>query len=123
MRRVSKKQDERNKQKAGETEKLHQLFRQIWDEREDEQGNCYCFETGRAMHGSVYRSNTACYDHVLEKGKAAYPQYKMTKKNIIIIMPAVHQQKSRNIDKTPKIKEYREYLLSLHREGKLKDDE
>jgi len=122
MKKISEKQKERNKIKAGETETLHQLFRNIWDEREDEEGYCYCFETGRAMHGSIYRSSTTCYDHVLEKSESAYPQYKFTKKNIIIVMPNVHQQKGKNIDKTPKIKEYRQILLSLHKEGKLNDE-
>lgn len=122
MKRISEKQKERNKIKAGETEKLHQLFKEIWDEKEDEEGCCYCFETGARMHGSTYRSNSACYDHVLEKSESAYPEYKFTKKNIIIVMPKVHQQKGKSIDYTPKIKEYREHLLSLHNEGKLNDE-
>ena len=120
MRRVSKKQEERNKEKASETEKLHQLFKSIWDEREDESGCCYCFETGAPMHGSIYRSNSACYDHILEKSR--YSQYKFTKKNIVIVLPNIHQQKGRNIDKTPKMKEYREELLNLHQQGKLNDE-
>lgn len=119
MRKVSEKQKERNKNKADETKEMHTLFREIWDEREDEEGYCYCFETGRAMHGSTYRGNTCCYDHVLEKGKGAYPEYAKTKENIIIIHPDVHHQKGRDIDKCPRIKEYREKLLSLHQEGKL----
>ncbi len=119
MKKISDKQKERNKEKAKEVEAMHALFKEIWDEREDEEGYCYCFETGRAMHGTKFRSNSCCYDHVLEKGKQAYPQYKMVKKNIIIVHPEVHAQKGNNISKCPKIKEYREYLLSLHIEGGL----
>jgi len=104
-----------------ETEKLHAFFRNIWDEREDEEGYCYCYETGRPMHGSQFRSNSAVYDHVLEKNTRAYPQYKFTKKNIIIVHPEIHQQKNQSIENTPKIKAYMEHLLSLHYDGKLKD--
>lgn len=119
MRKISEKQKERNENKAKETKEMHQFFREIWDEREDEGGYCYCFETGRAMHGSTYRSDTRCYDHVLEKGKASYPEYRMVKENIVIIHPNVHAQKGVNIDKCPKLKAYREKLLALHIEGKL----
>ncbi len=119
MRKISEKQKNRNKDKAEKTKQLHALFREIWDEREDEVGNCYCYESGRALPGYVFRGNTCCYDHVLEKNKAAYPQYAMVKKNIIIVHPDVHQQKGKDIDKCPKIKEYRDYLLTLHENGEL----
>jgi hypothetical protein len=121
MRRVSPKKREANKLKAEETQRMHNWFREIWDEREDEEGYCYCFETGTPMHGSRYRSNTCCYDHVLEKTDSQYPEYKFVKKNIVIILPEVHTLKGSNIDKTPKIKEYRDYLLSLHYSDDLKD--
>lgn len=119
MKRVSDKQKERNKNKANEAKEIHALFREIWDEREDEEGYCYCFETGRALHGSTYRGNTCCYDHVLEKGQGAYPQYKAVKKNIVILHPDVHTQKGVDIDKCPKLKAYKEELLLLHAEGEL----
>lgn len=121
IKRVSEKQREKNKKKAKETEEMHQFFKAIWDEREDESGYCYCFETGRALPGNQFRSNTCCYDHVLEKNERAYPQYRMVKKNIIIVHPDVHTMKTNNIDKTPRIKKYREKLLSLHYENNLKD--
>ncbi len=121
IKKISEKQKLRNKDKAKEAKKLHDLFREIWDEREDEGGFCYCYETGTPMHGSTYRNNTLCYDHVLEKGKKSYPEYKFLKRNILIILPEVHMLKGRNIDKCPKIKEYRNYLLSLHKKGELKD--
>lgn len=121
IRKVSDKQRLRNEQKSNETKEMHNLFREIWDEREDETGFCYCFETGIPMHGSTYRGNTCCYDHVLEKGENSYPEYKMVKRNIVIIHPDVHTLKTHNIDKCPKIKAYRELLLSLHAEGELYD--
>lgn len=115
MGRNTKEQTDKQK----ETEKLHDWFREIWDEREDESGYCYCFETGRPMHGSQYRSNSCVYDHVLEKGK--YKQYKYVKKNIVIILPEVHFQKSKDVDKTPRIKKYRNKLLKLHQDNTLRD--
>lgn len=115
------KQKDTKSSKHVETEKLHAFFRSIWDEQEDADGYCYCFETGKPMHGSKFRSNSACYDHILEKNRRAYPQYKYVKRNIRIIHPDTHHLKNQNINLTPKIKAYREYLLSLHEENKLKD--
>lgn len=119
IRKVSEKQKERNVNKAAETLAMQRLFREIWDSEEDELGYCYCFESGKPMHYSEFRNNSCVYDHVLEKGKGSYPQYRMLKKNIIIIHPDIHTLKGRDIDKTPKIKKYREYLLSLHIKGEL----
>lgn len=121
IRKVSEKQKERNAKKVEATKSLHILFGEIWDEREDEAGNCYCFESGRILPGYKYRGNTCCYDHVLEKNDQAYPEYAMVKKNIIIVDPLIHQQKGIDIDKCPKIKVYRDYLLSLHEKDELKD--
>lgn len=120
MRRVSEKQKKRNEEGARLTEALYKIFKELWDEQEDELGNCYCFESGRTLPGYLYRGNSACYHHVLEKGKMSYPEYAQVKKNIIIIHPEIHQQTGRNIDLTPKIKEYREHLLSLHYKNELK---
>jgi hypothetical protein len=119
LRRISEKRKEKLKQKTEDTQRMHQLFREIWDEREDEEGYCFCYETGQRMHGSTFRSNTCVYDHVLEKSQ--WPEYKFCKKNIIIVHPDVHTLKGINIDNVPKIKEYQEYLLSLHYQNKLED--
>lgn len=102
-------------------EKMHKWFREIWDEREDEEGFCFCFETGRRLDPKYYRSNTACYDHVLEQGKTKFPQYAFLKKNIVILHPDIHTLRHSNIDKTPKVKEYRAKMLSLHYENKLEE--
>lgn len=117
LRRVSEKQKEKNRVKAQETGELHQLMREIWDEREDEAGFCYCFETGQPLDGVKYRSNTCCYDHVLEK--SVYPQYKMVKRNIVILHPDVHTLKTGDVEKTPKVKAYRDKLLELHNQNNL----
>lgn len=102
---------------------MHEWFRQIWDEREDEDGIIYCFETGYPMERGLFRGNTCCYHHVLEKEDSKFPQYKMVKKNIVIILPDRHTQVHTDIDKTPRVKAYREELLNLHYENKLKDEE
>lgn len=100
-------------------EEVHQLFKKIWDEQEDDEGNCYCFETGRTLYWRSYRNTSNCYHHVLEQGKTKFPQYKKIKKNIIIIHPDIHLMVHQDIDKTPNIKEYRKYLLSLHYKNEL----
>lgn len=123
MNKISEKQKERKIKEKEKTENLHRLFREIWDEQEDEQGFCYCFETGKPLHGSIYRSNTGCYHHILEKGIKSYPEYTNNKQNIVIVCPQIHQQTHKSIEKVPKIKAYREQLLSLHKEGKLEKDE
>lgn len=112
-----------NKNRTPEdTAKMNQFFLDLWDERQDADGNCYCFETDRRMPRSVYREITACYDHVLEKNQNAYPQYAYVKRNIIIVLPSVHAQKGMMLDHVPKIKAYREELLTLHRAGALNDE-
>jgi hypothetical protein len=96
--------------------KMNQMFLEIWDERQDKNGNCFCFETGARMNRDYYRE-LSCYDHVLEKEN--YPEYKLLKKNIVILLPSVHSQKGTNIELTPKVKEYRTQLLELHKKGEL----
>lgn len=108
--RINEKQDKKE---------IQQIFKEIWDGREDEQGNCYCFETGRTLHGYTYRNSTNCYHHVLEQGKTKYPEYAKTKRNIIIIHPDVHLDVHQDIDKCPNIKKYKEFLLSLHYKNEL----
>lgn len=97
------------------SQEMDSFFREIWDEREDEVGYCYCYETGQPMHGSKFRSNRCCYDHILEK--SVYPQYKFLKKNIVILHPEVHAAKGSGV--TPKLNKLREKMLSLHNENKL----
>lgn len=87
---------------------MFDLFREIWDEREDEEGYCYCYETGDPMHGSRFRNNSCCYHHLLPKGK--YPEYALVKKNIVILHPDIHTLLESNIDKCPKTKKLMERI-------------
>lgn len=123
LKKVSDIQKERNNRRAEKTKEMHSLFKAIWDEREDEQGNIYCFETGIILPGYLYRSRTDCYHHVLEKGEGSYPQYWKTKENIIIIHPEVHAKVGTSVDKCPRIKEYREKLLEMHYKNLLKKND
>lgn len=82
---------------------MHDFFRNVWDSREDENGDCYCYETGQQLPGYIYRSNTCCYHHILPKGK--YPEYSLDEQNIVILHPDVHTQVESNIDKCPRVKE------------------
>ena len=90
------------------------LFLQIWDKTEDFEGYCYCFETGKKMHRSLYRNNSCCYHHVLEKGREKYRKYKMEEWNIVIVLPEVHNQIHSNINKTPRIKLLTEELQAKY---------
>lgn len=119
LRKISKKQAVKNKVKALRTSEMHEWFRELWDEREDEEGYIRCFESGRPLHGRIYRSNTCCYDHVLEK--SVYPQYAMNKKNIVIIHPDIHTVRHKDLDNCPRIKKLRMELLELHAQNKLEE--
>jgi hypothetical protein len=88
--------------KKSETEKLHKWFLDIWDMTEDASGYCFCYETHEPMHRSIYRDNSCCYHHLLEKSK--YPQYALEEWNLVIVLPRIHSQVHSNIDKTPRIK-------------------
>lgn len=114
---MTEKQKKKKEEKALETKELHEWFKTLWKEREDENGWIRCFETDVLMHRDDYMENISVYDHVLEKNR--WPEYKFLPENIVIIRPHVHNQKGINIDKTPRIKEYREKLLNLHYENKL----
>lgn len=108
--------------KREQTEKRHKMFLQIWDEREEQDGDfkfVTCFETGVRLSRTTYRKNTACYSHILAKSK--YPQYDLVKKNVVIVHPDAHGQYENNRDKAPKQNQLRNELLQLHYLGNLKD--
>lgn len=97
------------------TELQMKTFLEIWDDRCDDNGNNYCFETGRLLKQEYFRNNSSCYHHCLFKEK--YPEYRFLKENVVILHPDVHAQVHVDIDKTPKTKKYtlelRNKLLSL----------
>ena len=96
---------------------LHNFFLRIWDDREDDRGIVYCFETGIEMRRKMYRTNTACYSHILPK--EMYPEYAYKEWNLKIVLPDSHMQYSIYPEKTPK--QFAEYqkLLNLHKKGEL----
>jgi len=96
---------------------LHKWFLKVWDEREDDNGNIYCFETGQKMNRKYYRENTAVYSHILPKH--LFEKYKMEKWNVKIVMPEAHHQFSIDPEKAPKQYELYKKLLDLHNKGKL----
>lgn len=110
MKKLSNLQKKKNEEKARLKKEMFEMFLKIWDEREDENGNCYCFETGQVLPGYKYRGLSTVYHHVLEK--SIYPEHTLNPENIVIISPDVHQEVHRSIEFTKKIKAYREKLLS-----------
>lgn len=109
IKKVSEKKKIEKAQEKIETKKLHEWFLKIWDKTEDANGYCYCYETHTPMHRSIFRTNTCCYHHPLEKSK--YPQFAMQEWNILIVLPDVHSQTHSNSDKTPRIKNYTSEFL------------
>jgi len=81
---------------------MDEFFKTVWDQREDENGNCVCYETGRELPFS-YRQNRCCYHHVLPK--SVYPKYKFERWNIVILHPDVHTKVEGNLDLCPKVKQ------------------
>lgn len=86
---------------------MDEFFKSIWDKREDENGSCYCFETGRELPVS-FRNNRCCYHHVL--AKSPYPEFKFKEWNIVILDPEIHTRVEGNIDLCPKVKTLTEKL-------------
>lgn len=92
---------------ALDIKRLHKLYRDIWDSREDECGNCVCYETGRELPFS-FRQNTCCYHHVLPKNR--YPEYAYEPWNIVILHPEIHELLEKNLERAPKVKELTQKL-------------
>ena len=111
---ITTKQKEKNVAKKEKTKVLHQFFLDLWDERADKNGCIRCFETDIYMSPTIYRENSCCYHHILEKSNPNYKQYVLEKWNIVIILPDVHNQVHANIEFTPKIKKLTEKLKSKY---------
>lgn len=82
---------------------MHKFFKEVWDKREDENGDCYCYETGRQLPVSHFRQNSCCYHHIIPKNK--YPEFAFEEWNIVILHPDIHTQVEMDIDKCPRVKE------------------
>jgi len=93
-------------EKQQKTMLLHAFFKQVWDDRENDQGICYCASTGKELKGTHYRSLTTCFHHMYPKNK--YPELAMDENNIVILHPDVHTEVEHDEDKHPKIKKLKE---------------
>ena len=91
--------------------RLTEFFCCCWDDREDDAGAVYCFETGQRMSRGRYRLNSAVYSHILPK--ETFPEYKFEKWNVKIVLPEAHHQFSINPEKAPK--QYKLYLEFLEK--------
>ena len=105
----SAKQKLKDVDKAKRTKELHQWFLELWDKRKQKDELGYfvkCYETGKKLYESYYKFNTCCYHHLIEK--STHPEYEFEEENLVIIHPDIHTLTHNNIDKTPKLKEFRE---------------
>jgi len=92
--------------------KMREFFLSLWDKNEV---NDYviCFETGRKLHRDIYRTNSCCYSHILEKEN--YPEFKYEEWNVRIVHPEAHENyTNRNDKKAPKQIKLREELLKKY---------
>lgn len=104
-------------EKQAEAVKQLTFFIDLWLERCDDDGNCFCYETGEKLLGDYLIDNSCCYHHILPKEK--YPEYKYSKENVVILEPSVHTQVHTDMDKTPKVKELTYLLKQKHKDGSI----
>ena len=89
---------------TGKYSNMMDFFMDVWDERCDKNGWCYCFETGARL-GPNYRNNPSVYHHILPKSDPRFKNYVFFRENICILTPEVHNSVHTNIDSCPKVKE------------------
>jgi hypothetical protein len=87
------------------TKEMQQFFMTIWNSLPPYRKRCY--ETGEALKNPPL---STYFHHVLPKSK--YPEYRLCDWNIVLLKPEVHEQAELNINKTPKVKEYKQRLLN-----------
>jgi len=86
------------------------MFKEIWDERLHS-----CYETGE---GLGEEPKTIYFHHVLPKLK--YPQYAISKWNIVLLSWLAHDQCEIDLDRSPKVKALYLDLLEKHHNFELK---
>ena len=74
----------------------------LFDQRKDENNNCYCFECDKKLNEVTYKSNLICYSHLLSK--VQYPEHMGNPDNIVIVCPDCHNIFS--LDAKKAIKQY-----------------
>jgi 5-methylcytosine-specific restriction endonuclease McrA len=72
----------------------------LFDQRKDENNNCYCFECNKTLNEVTYKSNLICYSHLLSK--ALYPEHMGNPNNIVIVCPDCHNIFSLDAEKAIK---------------------
>lgn len=104
--RISKKKQKTLPELKKISEKDKLFYQEIWEERPH-----VCFETGEYLGEEPF---TLFFHHVLAKGARAYKQFRHYKWNIVLVNRQTHSQVELNIDKCPKIKQYREQIIKQH---------
>jgi hypothetical protein len=110
IKKVSAKKAKQNREDAKITKRDHEVYREIWEEREH-----IDFETGKFIPGA--EPLTLYFHHVLPKRDekdGGYPQFRHCKWNIILVTWETHTKAETNIDLVPKIKAYRDELLKIY---------
>lgn len=100
IKKISEKGLIKKEKKKEYTQKQWELFMEIWAERPH-----ICFETGVKIYGEPL---STMFHHCIYK--SVRPDLALVKENIVLITPDVHQTTHIDINKTPKIKAYTEYL-------------
>jgi hypothetical protein len=106
VKKISKKKQKGLGELKLQTEKDRAFYLEIWEEREH-----VCFESGEPLGNEPL---TLFFHHVLEKGIRRYKKYRYCKWNIVLITWRTHDQVGMDIDRCPKIKEYREHILKTY---------
>lgn len=66
---------------------MHLWFMYLFDKRKIK-GVVNCFECNKSLHEDIYKDNSICYSHLLEKSK--YPKYAGDERNVVIVCPDCH---------------------------------
>lgn len=96
--------------KKQQTREMQEFFMEIWNNTPPYRRRCY--ETGEQLPNPPL---STYFHHVLPKSK--FPEYRLSAWNIVLLLPKIHDQAEINLDKTPRVKEYKQRLLNQIRES------
>lgn len=105
LKRISSKRKSQLEDEKEKTHEMYQFFINLWNNTPPYKRRCY--ETGVALKNPPL---STYFHHVLPKSK--YPQYRLCAWNIVFLQPEVHNQAEIDLDKTPRVKEYKERLIN-----------